>query len=115
MPATPPPPPSPPLPFTRAIVPVTPPTSPQRSQHAARHQERSQRVMGSPEQRRTPATPAPAPAPLPLPTYNRQTYHHLPPDLAAQLAALPPLPIRSRHSVAQPFSVSFKYLFKYLG
>jgi hypothetical protein len=43
------------------------------------------------------SVPAPAPAHFPtVPsapvTYNNQTYHHLNPSLAAQLAALPPIP-----------------------
>ena len=50
-------PPTPPLP-TDAETPSTPPTSPQRHQQAARNQERSQRLIGSPEQRRTPAIPS---------------------------------------------------------
>ena len=94
-PVTPPPPSTPPLPTAGVAVPGTPPTSPQRSQHAARHQERSLRLMGSPEQRRTPAPPAP----LPLPTFNRQSFS----NLAAQVAALPPLiPLRRTISHAQP-------------
>ena len=101
-PITPPPPSAPPLPSAGVVVSGTPPTSPQRIQHAARHQERNQRLMGSPEQRRTPT----APAPLPLPTFNRQIYSHLSADLAAQVAALPPLiPLRRTISHAQPAAV----------
>jgi hypothetical protein len=75
----------------------TPPTSPQRHQQAARDQERAQHVMGSPEQRRTPATSSNTAVPTsdtstsavsaPV-TFNGQTYHHLPPPLVAQLTAL---------------------------
>ncbi len=52
--------------------------------------------MGSPEQRRTPAAPlAPSAAAVPPPsnqsrgpvTFGRQTYHNLPPHLAALVAA----------------------------
>ena len=110
MPATPPPPSPPPFlppveaagpitPPTGVVVPGTPPTSPQRFQQATRHQERSQRLMLSPEQRRIPATSAP----LPLPAFSGQTYTHLPSDLAARIAALPPLiPLRRTTSHAQP-------------
>jgi hypothetical protein len=95
-----------------AAVPVTPPKSPQRSQQAARQLERNSRTLGSPENCRTPAAP-PVPSLRP-PTLNGQEYHHLPANLAAQLAALPPLPvpIRShRHRGAAPAasSVSFKF------
>lgn len=89
----------------------TPPTSPQRHQEAARHAERSSRLMASPEQRRTPAGPstastsaAPPPpiaqAPSEEPTtYGQQTFYHLPPSLAAQVRNLLPLqPIRGRPS-----------------
>ena len=39
------------------------------------------------------ATPAPSVPSAPIPvTFNNQTYHHLNPSLAAQLAALPPIP-----------------------
>ena len=77
-------------------MPSTPPTSPQRHQEAARHTERSARLMASPEQRRTPAGPSAASisAPPPPPvaeTSTREPYRHLPLNLAAQWAALPPL------------------------
>jgi len=81
-------------------MPSTPPTSPQRSQATGRHTERANRIMGSPEQRRTPAAPlAPSAAAVPSPsnqsrepvTFGGQTYHNLPPHLAALVAATPSL------------------------
>jgi len=107
------PPPSPP-------PPTTPLTSPQRQQHAGRHQERLERVVGSPEQRRVPAPPpltfsisAPVAGPsVPMagpsvpvagpsvPVAGPSVYRHLPAQLAAQLAALTPLPPPSRRSVS---------------
>ena len=90
----------------------TPLTSPQRSQQAARHQERNQRTMGSPEQRRTPTAPPFPMAPIP----QGQRYTHLPPALAAQLAALPPMPQPTRRHLRHSTSlaaVSFTYLFIY--
>jgi hypothetical protein len=84
-------------------LPSTPLTSPQLSQQAAHLEERNQRIIGSPEQRRIPTAP-----PQPV-VFNGQTYHHLPSNLAAQLAALPPIPpMRVRHSARAP--VSFRYL-----
>jgi len=97
-------------------MPSTPPTSPQRHQEAARHAERSARLMASPEQRRTPAGPSaastsalpPPPPPPPPPVAQASTagsYNHLPPDLAAQWAALlpiPPAPRRGRPLSAGP-------------
>lgn len=75
---------------------VTPPTSPQRSQHTARQLERNRRVMGSPENRRTPAVPTLPP--IQPPTLNGRQYAHLNADLAARVAALTPLPILSRRA-----------------
>ena len=81
-------------------MPSTPPTSPQRSQATGRHTERANHIMGSPEQRRTPAAPlAPSAAAVPSPsnqsrepvTFGGQTYHNLPPHLAALVAATPSL------------------------
>jgi hypothetical protein len=84
----------------------TPPTSPQHHQAAARQAERDSRVMGSPDQRRIPAAPPTSVVPAPMPpstsvvpapvppsaststTVDGQTYHHLPPALAAMAAAL---------------------------
>ena len=127
MPAAPPPTQNPPFSGDEiSTTPVTPPTSPQRYQQAARLEERLHRVMGSPDQRRTPAgpltLPAPAPqaasagpsmhpapapqaAPAPL-TFNGQTYTYLPPHLAAMVAgvvAFPEPPRRRRRVPPQPF------------
>jgi hypothetical protein len=86
----------------------TPPTSPQRYQAAARQAERDSRVMGSPDHRRIPAAPptsVPAASstsivPPPMPpsaqtptTVDGQTYHHLPPALAAMAAAINTTPV----------------------
>jgi hypothetical protein len=70
--------------------------------HAARQLERSRRDAHTPDHRRIPTThPLPAgDAMHPPPSVGQ--YAHLPPHLAAQLAALPPLPTtphrRSRRS-----------------
>jgi hypothetical protein len=106
MPATPPStPPStpPPASFPAGAILATPPTSPQLAQQAARHEERNLRIMGSPEQRRTPAGPSTSAA------ATGPVYHHLPADLAAQLAALPPMPARPSRQSTRP-SVSLNYL-----
>ncbi len=105
------PPPSPP-------PPATPLTSPQRHQHAGRHQERLERVVGSPEQRRVPAPPplrfsisAPVAGPSALPVAGPSAlpvagpsvppaYPHLPANLRAQLAALTDFPAPRRSSSA---------------
>jgi hypothetical protein len=103
-------------------MPSTPPTSPQRHQEAARHAERSARLMASPEQRRTPAGPSAAstsaPPPPPPPVAQTSTggpYPHLPPHLAAQYAALPPFPSAPRRgrlsSMLAPPPVSLIYLY----
>jgi hypothetical protein len=101
-------------PESAAIPPSTPPsallstplTSPQLSQQAARLEERNQRIIGSPEQRRIPTAP---PGPV---TFNGQTFHHLPSNLAAQLAALPPIPNRRlRRSTHAPVSFRFRSLY----
>jgi hypothetical protein len=98
-------------------MPSTPPTSPQRNQAAGHHAERLSRIMGSPEQRRTPAaaplalSAAAAAAAAPsLPsggpvTFQGQTYHHLPPELAARVASISSIstaPQWHRHSSAAP-------------
>jgi len=97
-------------------MPSTPPTSPQRNQAAGRHAERLSCTMGSPEQRRTPAaaplalSTAPAPAAPSLPpggpvTFQGQTYHHLPPELAAHVASISSIstaPQQHRRSLAAP-------------
>jgi hypothetical protein len=78
----------------------TPPTSPQRHQAAARQAERDNRVMGSPDRRRTPSTPSNSTIPPPGPssaraptTFGGQTYHNLPPALAAMAAAINVAPV----------------------
>ena len=103
----------------------TPPTSPQRHQEAARHAERSSCLMTSPEQRRTPASPSTAStsaAPPPLivqapsrepTTYGQQTFYHLPPGLAAQMAAISSAPRRGRPSTLAPPAVSLISLLIY--
>ena len=99
--------PPPPPPPERAAVALTPPTSPQLSQHAARELERSSRALGSPQNRRFPASASAAAKPS---TYNGQQLQHLPAHLAAQLAPLSPLsvvPQHSHHSHATAFSPSF--------
>jgi hypothetical protein len=106
-------------------MPSTPPTSPQRDQAAGRHAEHLSRIMGSPEQRRTPAAPSStlsAAAAPSLPsrepvTFQGQTYHHLPPELAAQIASTSSIstaPQQHRRSLAAPLlapaPVSVSYL-----
>jgi hypothetical protein len=102
----------------------TPPTSPQCSQAAGRQAERANHIIGSPEQRRTPAGPsvpstaaaAPSLPPRGPVTFQGQTYQHLPPDLVARLAQLPPLPIapsRRRPSSVVSTSVSLHLFIKY--
>src|SRR6266436_7316934 len=95
MPTTPPPP---------SPLPASPPTSPQRHQQAARNQERNQRLIGSPEQRRTPAIPS-HPPPLPPLIVNGRELNHLPLDLRMQMINVPPHPpLRRRgHAPPQPF------------
>ena len=89
--STPPPPPSP------------PPTSPQLHQQASHYQEHNQRVMGSPEQHRVPATSSYSTSTHQPSIFNGQVFCYLPAHLAAQLAALPPIPQNSRHSTLAPF------------
>jgi hypothetical protein len=101
-------------------MPSTPPTSPQRHQEAARNAERSARLMASPEQCRTPAGPSAAsisanPPPSVAQASTRGPYPNLPPHLAAQLAALPPLPSAPRRgrplpSMLAPPPVSLKFI-----
>ena len=109
------------------VRPETPPNTPQRARNAAHQHERNQRIMDSPQNRRSPnpqrvyipplqfgipqlhaplnhgdpfgggpmLPPAPPVAPASA-IYNGHTYHHLPPDLVAHMAALPaaPAPLR---------------------
>lgn len=94
---------TPPLP-PAAEIPSTPPTSPQRHQQAARNQERNQRLIGSPEQRRTPAIPSRPPSPPPVVVDGREL-SHLPHELRMQMINVPPhQPLRRRgHAPPQPF------------
>lgn len=108
-------------------MPSTPPTSPQCDQAAGCHAERLSRIMGSSEQHRTPtaapALSAAAAAPLPSRepvTFQGQTYHHLPPELAAQVVGISSVstaPQEHRHSLAAPLltpaPVSVSYPKKY--
>ena len=94
---------------SEADPPVTPPTSPQRSQHAARQVERDSRLMGSPENRRTPT--ASRLPPMRVVTFNGHQYNHLPADLADQLAGIPSHPTPHRHTTAAAPLVSFTFLF----
>ena len=63
-------------------MPFTPPLSPTSSQDAARHLERSHRIMGSPENRRIPTDPS-----------NSSTFTHSfrvqPIDLSTRLSSIP--------------------------
>ena len=84
------------------IMPSTPPTSPQRHQEAARQAERSNRLMASPEQRRTPAGPSTSVA-LPPPIVQASSEQHTSGNLAQHLVAgiqnlipIPPVPRRGR-------------------
>jgi hypothetical protein len=96
-------PPTPPLPSTTED-PHTPPTSPQRHQQAARDQERSQRHIGSPEQRRTPAIP-PQPSALPPVIVGGRELNHLPLDMRMRMINVPPhRPLQRRgHAPPPPF------------
>ncbi len=93
---------------------TSPPTSPQRYQHVARHQERLQRNLVSPELRRVPSAPEPlsflqpqlpAPAPLSGPvTFNGQSFSHLPADIVTRMSNLPPIPGPSRRRRTAPLA-----------
>ena len=110
MPVTPPPPPTPP-------PAASPPTSPQRHQQATRHQERLERQMGSPEQRRipfastTPLDVPPPPPPISDPViFNGQTFHHLPSHIVSgmrQLQQFPPISTRQRAALSVSCSSFF--------
>jgi hypothetical protein len=91
----------------------TPPTTPERVRNVAQRSERDQRVLESPEYHRTPhhvriarlgASVPPVPPPVFMPPPNvpppAPVYGHLPPHLAQQYAALPPLHPRRQASVA---------------
>ena len=82
----------------------TPPTSPQRHQQAAHNQERNQRLIGSPEQRKTPANPS-HPLPPPPVIVDGRELSHLPHDIRMQMIDIPPhQPLRRRgHAPLQPF------------
>ena len=89
---------TPALPAPSPLPSATPPTSPQLAQQVAHHEERNLRIMGSPEQHRTPTVPSASTASV---TFGGRTYHHLPANLAAQLAALPSIPAQpSRQSTS---------------
>ena len=104
--------------FSKTIRPETPPNTPQRARIFAQQAECDSRVLDSPEYHRLsephsshippprlnlPNVPAPMPA---VPNnsvdpfashgqpvvYNGQTYNHLPPELAARMAALTAMP-----------------------
>ena len=98
MPATPPSTPPPP-----AEAPPSP-TSPQLHQQASHYQEHNQCIMGSPEQRRIPATFSNSTSTHHPSVFNGQAFHHLPAHLAAQLAALPPMPGPLWHPTLRPFT-----------
>src|SRR6266850_1495413 len=68
-------------------MPSTPPLSPTSSRDAARHQERSNRIMGSPENRRIPAGPS-VPS-TSTPSFNQQLSRVLPVDLSTRLSSIP--------------------------
>jgi len=103
-----PPPPSPPAaaspPLPSAVEgSSTPLTSPQHHQQTVRGQERSQRHIGSPEQRRTPAIPS-HPSALPPVIVDGHELNHLPLDLRMQMVNIPPhQPLqRCGHAPLQP-------------
>jgi hypothetical protein len=89
-------------------MPSTPSSSPSSSRAAARQQERSNRTLGSPENRRVPAGPS-APStsiisassnqnlPREPVVFNGQEYHHLPPDLTTRLLSLSQSSTPSHH------------------
>ena len=89
----------------RGCVRATPPNTPQRHRNEERQRQRDARQILTPEHHRIPnpsaaappipfaLAPARLPAPAPAPAvFNGRTYQHLDPALAAQLAALPPMP-----------------------
>ena len=91
----------------------TPPTTPQRVRSAAQQNERDSRVLESPEHHRTPhhvrmarlssVPPIPPPVFMPAVPPPAPIFRNLPPELAQQYAALPPLyPMRQRSVVPAP-------------
>ena len=89
-----------PLPPSNADIPATPSTSPQHYQQAAHNQERNQRLIGSPEQHRTPADPSHPPA-LPSVIVGRRELTHLPFDMCMRMIDIPPhQPLPQRHGHA---------------
>ena len=81
----------------------TPPITPERFRTAAQQEERNQRFMGSPEQRRIPdqqpPPPPPPPAAAPISTIS---YNNHPPDLVQQLENLPDFPKPGRRGAPAP-------------
>jgi hypothetical protein len=63
-------------------MPSTPPLSPTSSRDAARHVERSNRIMNSPENRRLPSTSTPS--------INQHLSEVIPTDLTTRLSSIPP-------------------------
>ena len=82
--------------------PSPPPTSPQLHQQASHYQEHNQHVMGSLEQCRVPATSSYSTSTHQPSIFNGQVFCYLSAHLAAQLAALPPIPQPLRHSTLAP-------------
>jgi hypothetical protein len=64
-------------------MPSTPPSSPSNSRDAARHLERSNRIMGSPENRRIPTDPSVTPS------LNQNSTRGPPSDFITQLSSIP--------------------------
>jgi hypothetical protein len=107
-------------PATADDIPITPPTSPQRHQQAARHEDRLQRQIGSPEQRRIPAGSSRLPIPAQAGAagavlFNGCVYNNLPADLAALARTVaaqhpqPAAPITAHASghAPRPFPIPF--------
>ena len=93
-------PPTPPLPSDTEI-PSTPPTSPQRHQQAARNQERNQRDIGSPEQRRTPVIPPHPPVPSSLMVQGNELTH-VSLNMCTHMIGIAPHPTLQRRGHAPP-------------
>jgi hypothetical protein len=69
-------------------MPFTPPSSPSSSRDAARHLERSNRVIGSPENRRIPTGPS-VPSTF-TPFLNQDSFRGPPANITTQLPSIPP-------------------------